>query len=125
VPEVVQPSPHDHPATGKSHDLPDPGAILLAVAMDMTVLAGRLGVEWAFAALIQGIPDKRATFRAEVEPFSEQICKIGRESGLYLVSMADTAEYPDETHEQLEVFLLCVGELFHGVHVSRKPMIRI
>ena len=55
MPQVIQPAPQQHSFPGKGHDLPDLGAILLAVAMDLAILARRFRLERAFTTLVHSV----------------------------------------------------------------------
>jgi len=64
VEDQVEPSVEDEALTGEPHDLPDPGAIPVCVAVDLAVLAGGLGVLGTVGPPCHGVAQEVRAFIA-------------------------------------------------------------
>jgi hypothetical protein len=118
VQEIIHPPAQDHASPGKSHDLPDRCPVILAVAMDMTLFAGRFRCELAIAPLCHCMFRNCRALRAK------KSLAQGYVLSLYirfdLIAMFCPAVYPDEVEQEFQIFNLCVGVLFHGIMVAKK-----
>jgi hypothetical protein len=109
VPEIIQSTPQDHPPPGKCHYLPDFRPVILAVAMNMAVLAGRFRIERALAPFLQGIGYENRTVPTKMRFLTVYILNRNPD----LIIMLRPAVHPDKLDHHLEVPLLFAGELFH------------
>ncbi len=60
--DQVEPSVEDEALTGESHDLPDPGAVPIRVAVDLAVLTSGLGVLGAVGSSGDGVAQEIGAF---------------------------------------------------------------
>ncbi len=104
MPKIVKAPPHNHPPAGKCHDLANPCPVLLAVAVNAAILAGRFRVDGAFAPLLQGVGYQSGAFDAELRIAADDSCARNGNPGLVIVFCP--AEDPDEVEEDLQVLFL-------------------
>lgn len=120
MPKVVEPPAHDHLPAGKGHYFADFRPVVLAVAVDVTVLAGRLRVQGAVAALQQGMFQERPAVGAEGDPLTEHPGQLRGEGDIRLLTVAGLAKDQDEFDQDPQVLLLLSGELFHEAILVEK-----